>query len=68
MERVSEILIQYVQADFSQRIYLFLQFPDLRSVFKKIERRKYYFLHLRPNSIARENVLCAYCSSAGSAR
>jgi hypothetical protein len=67
MERGIEILIQYAQADFSQRICLFLQFPDLRGVFKEMERRKYYFLHLQPNGITRETVLCSYCSSAGAA-
>jgi hypothetical protein len=37
MERGIEVLIQYAQADFSQRIYLFLQFPDLRDAFQEIE-------------------------------
>ena len=34
-----EILIQYTQADFIKRMYLFLQFPDLRNAFQKIERK-----------------------------
>ena len=38
MERGREILIQYAQADFSKRIYLFLQFPGLRDIFQEIER------------------------------
>jgi hypothetical protein len=68
MERVREILIQYAEAEFSQRIYLFLQFPGLRDVFQEIERKRYYLFPLQSNSIARENVLCSYCSSVGSAR
>jgi hypothetical protein len=38
MERGIEILIQYAQAGFPQRIYLFLQFPGLRDAFQEIER------------------------------
>jgi len=38
MEKAREILRQYTQADFSKRIYLFLQFPDLRDAFQEIER------------------------------
>jgi hypothetical protein len=38
MEQAREILIQYAQADFSKRIYLFLQFPGLRDAFQEIER------------------------------
>jgi len=38
MERAREILIQYTRADFSERIYLFLQFPGLRDIFQEIER------------------------------
>ncbi|OGP86164.1 MAG: hypothetical protein A2Z08_02525 [Deltaproteobacteria bacterium RBG_16_54_11] len=68
MERVREILIQYAKADFSQRIYLFLQFPGLRDVFQEIERKRYYLFPLQSNGIAREDVLCSYCSSVGSAR
>lgn len=41
MERGIEILIQYAQADFPQRIYLFLQFPDLRDAFQEIERTSF---------------------------
>jgi hypothetical protein len=38
MEQAREILIQYAQADFFKRIYLFLQFPGLRDAFQEIER------------------------------
>ena len=38
MEQAREILRQYAQADFSKRIYLFLQFPGLRDTFQEIER------------------------------
>ena len=38
MEQAREILRQYAQADFSKRIYLFLQFPGLRGAFQEIER------------------------------
>jgi hypothetical protein len=68
MEQVSEILIQYAQAVFSQRIYLFLQFPNLRGVFEEMERKKYYFSYYQLNSIATGGVLCSHCPSAGSAR
>jgi hypothetical protein len=40
MEQAREILIRYVQADFSKRIYLFLQFPGLRDIFQEIERKR----------------------------
>jgi len=43
MERAREILIQYAQADFSKRIYLFLQFPGLRDIFQEIERKSFCF-------------------------
>jgi len=39
MEQAREILRQYAQADFSKRIYLFLQFPGLRDIFQEIERK-----------------------------
>ncbi len=38
MEKEEKILIKYVEADFCQRVYMFLQFPDLRKDFQKIER------------------------------
>jgi hypothetical protein len=38
MDQAEKILIQYAQADFSQRINLFLQLPDLRDAFQEIER------------------------------
>jgi hypothetical protein len=38
MEQAREILRRYAQADFFNRIYLFLQFPGLRDVFQEIER------------------------------
>jgi hypothetical protein len=41
MKKEVEILIKYVQADFSKRIFLFLQNPDLRNAFQEIERSKF---------------------------
>ena len=40
MKKEAEILIEYVQADFSKRMFLFLQNPDLRDAFQEIERNK----------------------------
>ncbi len=40
MKKEEEIFIKYVQADFCQRVYMFLQFPDLRDAFQEIERSK----------------------------
>ena len=68
MERVKEILIQYEQADFFERMHLFLQFPDLRNVFGEIERKIYSFLRPRLNSIAKEDVPCSSSSTADSWR
>ncbi len=39
MKKEAEILIQYVRGDFSKRMYMFLQFPDLRDTFQEIERK-----------------------------
>jgi hypothetical protein len=39
MERVIKILIQYEQADFAQRIHLFLQYPGMRDAFVEIEHK-----------------------------
>ncbi len=39
MEKEERILIKYVQADLCQRVYMFLQFPDLRGDFQEIDRR-----------------------------
>jgi hypothetical protein len=41
MEKEAERLIKYVQADFSKRMFLFLQNPDLRDAFQEIERSKF---------------------------
>lgn len=41
MKKDGEILIKYVQADFSKRMFLFLQNPDLRDAFQEIERSKF---------------------------
>ena len=41
MKKETEILIKYVQADFSKRMFLFLQIPDLRDAFQEIERSKF---------------------------
>jgi hypothetical protein len=68
MERVKEILIQYAQADFFERMHLFLQYPDLRDVFGEMERNIYYFLRQRLNSIAKEDILCTPCFTAGAWR
>jgi len=68
MERAKEILIQYAQADFYERMHLFLQFPELRDVFGEIERTIYYFLHPRLNSMAKEDAPHSCCSTAGAWR
>jgi len=39
MKKEAEILIQYARGDFSKRLYMFLQFPDLRDAFQEIERK-----------------------------
>jgi len=38
VEKEENILIKYEQADFCQRIYMFLHYPDLRADFQEIER------------------------------
>ncbi len=68
MERAKEILIQYAQADFYERIHLFLQYPGLRDVFGEIERNIYYCLRPRQNSIAKDDILCTPCFTAGAWR
>ncbi len=45
MEKEERILIKYEQADFCQRIYMFLHYPDLRADFQEIDRR-----HLAPQT------------------
>jgi len=42
MKKEAEILIKYVQADFSKRMFLFLQNRDLRDAFQEIERSKFH--------------------------
>jgi len=37
MEQEMEILIRYGEADFNERLHLFLQFPELRGAFQEIE-------------------------------
>jgi hypothetical protein len=37
MEQEIEILIQYEKADFNKRLYLFLEFPDLRRSFQEMD-------------------------------
>jgi hypothetical protein len=37
MEKKIEILTRYGEADMKKRLYLFLQFPDLRWAFQEIE-------------------------------
>lgn len=39
MEKKIEILTRYGEADMKKRLYLFLQFPDLRWAFQEIELR-----------------------------
>jgi len=63
MEQAREIVRQYAQANFSKRIYLFLQFPGLRDTFQEIERKRYYVIPPRSNSIAKGNVPGFHCSS-----
>jgi hypothetical protein len=43
MEQEINILIQYGEADINKKLHLFLQFPDLRSGFQKIERKNLAF-------------------------
>ncbi len=40
MKKEAEILIKYAQVDFAERMYLFLQYPELRAGFQRIERCK----------------------------
>ena len=40
MKKEAEILKQYARADFSKRMDLFLQFPNLRDTFQEIERKR----------------------------
>ena len=37
MKKDEEVLTQYTQADFSKRLHMFLQFPDLRDSFQEID-------------------------------
>jgi hypothetical protein len=39
MEQKIEVLLQYEEADFNERLHLFLGFPDMRRVFQEIERK-----------------------------
>ena len=39
MEKEEKILIKYAQANLCERVYMFLQFPDLREDFQEIDRR-----------------------------
>lgn len=41
MKKEAEILMKYAQADFAKRMYLFLQYPDLRAAFQQIEHCKF---------------------------
>ena len=68
MERVIEILIQYAQGDLSQRISLFLQYPDLREIFGGIERETCHLLHPRTIGIAEKDIPCPSCFMAGARR
>ena len=37
MEQNIQALLRYEEADFNERLHLFLEFPDLRWAFQKIE-------------------------------
>ena len=43
-----EILKQYTEAGINERLHLFLQFPDLRRSFQKIDRKDLAF-HKAPH-------------------
>ncbi len=68
MERVIEILIQYAQGDLSQRISLFLQYPDLREILGEIERETCHLLHSRTIGIVEKDIPCPSCFMAGARR
>ncbi len=72
MERAMEILMQYAQADFSERIYLFLQFRGLRDAFQEIERKSLCCARAFPifdcTAEQKENILGFSCFSDGPAR
>lgn len=40
MEQEIDIFMQYGEADMSERLDLFLQFPDLRRGFQEIDRKR----------------------------
>jgi len=40
MEKEIELLTQYTQADFFERMDLFLQYPGLRGAFQEIDRKE----------------------------
>lgn len=48
MEEEIEILARYGEADFSKRLHLFLQFPELRWAFQEIEIRHLGGEHHKP--------------------
>jgi hypothetical protein len=72
MERIKEILIHYAQADFYERMHLFLQFPDLRDTFQEIERKSFRcsdgLAVVDCTAEQKGNILRFSCSSVGSAR
>ena len=68
MERVIEILIQYSQGGLSQRISLFLQYPDLREILEEIERETCHLLHPRATGIVEKDIPCPSCFMAGARR
>jgi hypothetical protein len=45
VEKEEKILIKYAQADFCQRVYMFLQYRDLREDFQEIERTYFTVLN-----------------------
>ena len=51
MKKEAEILIQYVQADFSERLFLFLQNPGLRDAFQEIKGRDFAAQRIEEDSI-----------------
>ncbi len=51
MEKEEKILAKYVQANLCHRVYMFLQYPDLREDFQEIDRN-----HLAPQSGCKPSV------------
>jgi hypothetical protein len=63
MKGALDIVIQYAQADLSEKIYLFLQFPGLRDVFGDIDRKGYHFPVSQLNGIERKAPCSCSCAA-----